>query len=288
MSCLIRGLYTKWLLLLAVGVIGACGQLNGRSVNLGFVQSSLRAGSDGSISIVYQNGDKCGSGGRYSTRVIFQCDDSPVSTISLFDLSAVSQLVSFALFCVWNFLLLMKKGGKRIAGEQKQHFCSFAIWRVRRCLTVRMAVNTSSSGGPPRHARLREYKVPNDPSGFKNRLPKYTYIFSFFFGVFGTWLTIIVRVYVCSLSNPTKDRVLVCSNHITCVRKSTGSERSRWCRLLFTRLAILLLACSVLTRNVLQVCEQKFHRSRWFLLSCMWEEWAVRYGAHRTKKRRVN
>ncbi|KAB5540056.1 hypothetical protein PHYPO_G00096970 [Pangasianodon hypophthalmus] len=64
-----------------VGVIGACGQLNGRGVNLGFVQSSLQAGSDGSISIVYQNGDKCGSGGRYSTRVIFQCDDSPGSPI---------------------------------------------------------------------------------------------------------------------------------------------------------------------------------------------------------------
>ncbi|XP_017311659.1 cation-independent mannose-6-phosphate receptor isoform X1 [Ictalurus punctatus] len=61
------------------GVIGACGQLNGRGVNLGFVQSSLQAGSDGSISIIYQNGDKCGSGGRYSTRVIFQCDDSPGS-----------------------------------------------------------------------------------------------------------------------------------------------------------------------------------------------------------------
>lgn len=62
-----------------VGVIGACGQLNGRAVNLGFVQSSLQAGSDGSISILYQNGDKCVSGGRYSTRVIFQCDDSPGS-----------------------------------------------------------------------------------------------------------------------------------------------------------------------------------------------------------------
>ncbi|KAK3516697.1 hypothetical protein QTP70_022183, partial [Hemibagrus guttatus] len=63
------------------GVIGACGQLNGQAVNLGYVQSSLQAGSDGSISIVYQNGDKCGSGGRYSTRVIFQCDDSPGSPI---------------------------------------------------------------------------------------------------------------------------------------------------------------------------------------------------------------
>uniref|UniRef100_A0A8C1I7W5 Insulin-like growth factor 2 receptor n=1 Tax=Cyprinus carpio TaxID=7962 RepID=A0A8C1I7W5_CYPCA len=58
------------------GAIGACGQLKGRGVNLGYVQSSLQAAADGSISIVYLNGDKCGLG-RYSTRIIFQCDDSP-------------------------------------------------------------------------------------------------------------------------------------------------------------------------------------------------------------------
>ncbi|XP_016120862.1 cation-independent mannose-6-phosphate receptor-like, partial [Sinocyclocheilus grahami] len=59
------------------GAIGACGQLKGRGVNLGYVQSSLQAAADGSISIVYLNGDKCGLG-RYSTRIIFQCDDSPI------------------------------------------------------------------------------------------------------------------------------------------------------------------------------------------------------------------
>uniref|UniRef100_A0A673MU85 Cation-independent mannose-6-phosphate receptor-like n=1 Tax=Sinocyclocheilus rhinocerous TaxID=307959 RepID=A0A673MU85_9TELE len=58
------------------GAIGACGQLKGRGVNLGYVQSSLQAAADGSISIVYLNGDKCNSG-RYSTRIVFQCDDSP-------------------------------------------------------------------------------------------------------------------------------------------------------------------------------------------------------------------
>ncbi|XP_016329709.1 cation-independent mannose-6-phosphate receptor-like [Sinocyclocheilus anshuiensis] len=58
------------------GVIGACGQLKGRGVNLGYVQSSLQVAADGSISIVYLNGDKCNSG-RYSTRIVFQCDDSP-------------------------------------------------------------------------------------------------------------------------------------------------------------------------------------------------------------------
>uniref|UniRef100_A0A8C2IVC6 Insulin-like growth factor 2 receptor n=1 Tax=Cyprinus carpio TaxID=7962 RepID=A0A8C2IVC6_CYPCA len=67
------------------GAIGACGQLKGRGVNLGYVQSSLQAAADGSISIVYLNGDKCGLG-RYSTRIIFQCDDSPVSQVHSFSL----------------------------------------------------------------------------------------------------------------------------------------------------------------------------------------------------------
>uniref|UniRef100_A0A8C2ZCN4 Insulin-like growth factor 2 receptor n=1 Tax=Cyclopterus lumpus TaxID=8103 RepID=A0A8C2ZCN4_CYCLU len=47
--------------------------------NLGYVQSSPQAAEDGSISIVYQNGDLCGSASRYSTRIIFQCDDNPGS-----------------------------------------------------------------------------------------------------------------------------------------------------------------------------------------------------------------
>uniref|UniRef100_A0A4W4G3A2 Insulin-like growth factor 2 receptor n=1 Tax=Electrophorus electricus TaxID=8005 RepID=A0A4W4G3A2_ELEEL len=64
-----------------IGLIGSCGQINGRGLNLGYVQSSPQAASDGSISIVYLNGDKCGPTGRYSTRVIFQCDDRPGSPI---------------------------------------------------------------------------------------------------------------------------------------------------------------------------------------------------------------
>ncbi|XP_052442128.1 cation-independent mannose-6-phosphate receptor [Carassius gibelio] len=58
------------------GAVGACGQLKGRGVNLGYVQSGLQPAADGSISIVYLNGDKCNSG-HYSTRIVFQCDDSP-------------------------------------------------------------------------------------------------------------------------------------------------------------------------------------------------------------------
>ncbi|XP_066532658.1 cation-independent mannose-6-phosphate receptor isoform X2 [Hoplias malabaricus] len=64
-----------------VGVIGACGQINGRGYNLGYVQSSLQAASDGSISIVYLSGDKCSPQDRYSTRIIFQCDDTPGSPV---------------------------------------------------------------------------------------------------------------------------------------------------------------------------------------------------------------
>lgn len=63
-----------------MGPLGACGMIDGKSYNLGYVQSSPQAAQDGSISIVYQNGDRCGPNSRYSTRIIFQCDVYPVST----------------------------------------------------------------------------------------------------------------------------------------------------------------------------------------------------------------
>ncbi|XP_063079301.1 cation-independent mannose-6-phosphate receptor [Engraulis encrasicolus] len=56
------------------GNLGACAIINGRSLNLGYVQSTPQA-SDGSLSIVYQGGEACGAGRRYSTRIIFLCDD---------------------------------------------------------------------------------------------------------------------------------------------------------------------------------------------------------------------
>ncbi|KAI4800604.1 hypothetical protein KUCAC02_009598, partial [Chaenocephalus aceratus] len=43
------------------------------------VPLSPSAAEDGSISIVYQNGDRCDNGSRYSTRILFQCDDNPGS-----------------------------------------------------------------------------------------------------------------------------------------------------------------------------------------------------------------
>ncbi|XP_072299395.1 cation-independent mannose-6-phosphate receptor [Eucyclogobius newberryi] len=62
-----------------VGPLGACGVFDGASHNLGYMQSSPQVSEDGSISIVYQNGDACGEASQYSTRIILQCDDSPGS-----------------------------------------------------------------------------------------------------------------------------------------------------------------------------------------------------------------
>ncbi|XP_034555992.1 cation-independent mannose-6-phosphate receptor [Notolabrus celidotus] len=62
-----------------VGPLGACAVVDGKSMNLGYVQSRPQAAEDGSISIVYQNGDQCDSTSHYSTRIIFQCDDNPGS-----------------------------------------------------------------------------------------------------------------------------------------------------------------------------------------------------------------
>lgn len=62
-----------------VGPLGSCGVIDGKTYNLGYIQSSPQAAEDGSISIVYQNGDPCGPTSRYSTRIILQCDDNPVS-----------------------------------------------------------------------------------------------------------------------------------------------------------------------------------------------------------------
>lgn len=62
-----------------VGPLGACGVIDGTSFNLGYIQSSPQVAEDGSISIVYQNGDRCGDSSHYSTRIILQCDDTPGS-----------------------------------------------------------------------------------------------------------------------------------------------------------------------------------------------------------------
>ncbi|XP_028676700.1 cation-independent mannose-6-phosphate receptor isoform X2 [Erpetoichthys calabaricus] len=62
------------------GSLGSCVKYANSNTNLGYLQSSLQAHADGSLSIVYHNGDKCNTG-RFSTRIIFHCDDSPGSPL---------------------------------------------------------------------------------------------------------------------------------------------------------------------------------------------------------------
>ncbi|XP_028996555.1 cation-independent mannose-6-phosphate receptor isoform X2 [Betta splendens] len=62
-----------------VGPLGACGEIDGKKFNLGYIQSTPQVAEDGTISIVYQNGDPCDSSHHYSTRIIFLCDENPGS-----------------------------------------------------------------------------------------------------------------------------------------------------------------------------------------------------------------
>uniref|UniRef100_A0A4W6DDK0 Insulin-like growth factor 2 receptor n=1 Tax=Lates calcarifer TaxID=8187 RepID=A0A4W6DDK0_LATCA len=62
-----------------VGPLGACGVIDGKHYNLGYIQSTPQVAEGGSISIMYQNGDPCGPTSRYSTRIILECDDNPGS-----------------------------------------------------------------------------------------------------------------------------------------------------------------------------------------------------------------
>ncbi|XP_067900725.1 cation-independent mannose-6-phosphate receptor [Heterodontus francisci] len=63
------------------GAIGACVKYAANSQNLGYIQMGPQAGTDGSLSIVYLNGDKCKDHQQYSTRILFQCDEIPGSPI---------------------------------------------------------------------------------------------------------------------------------------------------------------------------------------------------------------
>nr|XP_054484731.1 cation-independent mannose-6-phosphate receptor isoform X5 [Agelaius phoeniceus] len=63
------------------GAIGSCVKYTDKSKNLGVIQINPQAATDGSLSIIYLNGDTCKDNQRYSTRIIFQCDQitgSPV------------------------------------------------------------------------------------------------------------------------------------------------------------------------------------------------------------------
>ncbi|XP_038659271.1 cation-independent mannose-6-phosphate receptor isoform X2 [Scyliorhinus canicula] len=63
------------------GTIGSCVKYADKSQNLGYIQMSPQAGTDGSLSIVYLNGDKCNDHQQYSTRILFQCDEITGSPI---------------------------------------------------------------------------------------------------------------------------------------------------------------------------------------------------------------
>lgn len=54
-----------------------------KSKNLGVIQINPQAATDGSLSIIYLNGDTCKDNQRYSTRIIFQCDQITVIFSSL-------------------------------------------------------------------------------------------------------------------------------------------------------------------------------------------------------------
>lgn len=69
----------KWVFWVAGGITGSCMKHGEKGQNLGMIQISPQAASDGSLSIVYLNGDKCKGNKHYSTRIIFQCAQDMVS-----------------------------------------------------------------------------------------------------------------------------------------------------------------------------------------------------------------
>uniref|UniRef100_A0AAZ3QLR5 Insulin-like growth factor 2 receptor n=1 Tax=Oncorhynchus tshawytscha TaxID=74940 RepID=A0AAZ3QLR5_ONCTS len=99
-------------------LLGACGTLEGKGVNLGYIQSSPQVASDGSISIVYLNGDRCDKG-HHSTRIIFQCDDNPVSDLHLFWRRRLPCLVSGYMF---DMSSLSGKDYMVKSGQYQYHF----------------------------------------------------------------------------------------------------------------------------------------------------------------------
>lgn len=67
-------------LLTTAGILGACVKYANKSQNLGVIQISPQAATDGSLTILYLSGDICKDKQQYSTRIIFQCDQAMVSS----------------------------------------------------------------------------------------------------------------------------------------------------------------------------------------------------------------
>uniref|UniRef100_A0A6J0UVP4 Cation-independent mannose-6-phosphate receptor isoform X1 n=1 Tax=Pogona vitticeps TaxID=103695 RepID=A0A6J0UVP4_9SAUR len=63
------------------GAIGSCVKYGTKGQNLGMIQISPQAATDGSLSVVYLSGDKCKGNRQYSTRIIFQCDQAMGSPV---------------------------------------------------------------------------------------------------------------------------------------------------------------------------------------------------------------
>ncbi|XP_064014257.1 cation-independent mannose-6-phosphate receptor [Pogoniulus pusillus] len=63
------------------GAIGSCVKYTDRSQNLGVIQLNPQAATDGSLSIIYLNGDPCKDKHRFSTRIIFQCGQTMGSPV---------------------------------------------------------------------------------------------------------------------------------------------------------------------------------------------------------------
>uniref|UniRef100_A0A8D0GH90 Insulin like growth factor 2 receptor n=1 Tax=Sphenodon punctatus TaxID=8508 RepID=A0A8D0GH90_SPHPU len=60
------------------GAIGSCVKNSNKSQNLGVIQMSPQATTDGSLSILYLNGETCKGNRHYSTRILFQCENCQV------------------------------------------------------------------------------------------------------------------------------------------------------------------------------------------------------------------
>ncbi|XP_034964504.2 cation-independent mannose-6-phosphate receptor isoform X1 [Zootoca vivipara] len=63
------------------GIIGSCMKYANRGQSLGMIHMRPQAAADGSLSIVYSSGDTCKGNRQYSTRIIFQCDQSMGSPV---------------------------------------------------------------------------------------------------------------------------------------------------------------------------------------------------------------
>lgn len=61
--------------------VGSCLVSEDGSWNLGMVQISPQATANGSLSIVYVNGDRCGNQQRFSTRITFECAQTLVRVL---------------------------------------------------------------------------------------------------------------------------------------------------------------------------------------------------------------